>query len=187
MNHNLLKITGIIIFLLIFSLSSNAQKEGKNGIRFGLHSAQLKMEKEDFYDKNNKSVYVGLFREERFLGLLKWRTGLEYHESGSREDADNFLKIGYVTVPASIGVKLGPLQAFGGASAGLKVFTNETINGEKSDPTINDYDSFNATAFLGGVFKVAFIGIELQYHWGLTNVTEDFRNRYFELGLRFYL
>ena len=38
----------------------------------------------------------------------------------------------------------------------------------------------------GGAFKVLFIGFELQYHWGLTDITQEFRNRYFELGLRFY-
>jgi hypothetical protein len=182
-----LKIFLSTCIFLLFSVASDAQHEDrKNGIRFGLHSAQLKMEKEKFFDKKNKSFYVGIFREQKAAAILKWRTGLEYHESGTYDDRENFIKIGYVAIPASLGVNIGPLQAFGGASAAFKVFSNETIDGIEPDPTVNKFDSFDATAFIGGAFKILFFAVEVQYHWGLTDVTTDFRNRYVELGMRVY-
>ena len=138
----------ICIDFYIYSVQ--AQKDKKNGIRFGLHSAQLRMDNQDLFDSNNKSLYVGLFREQKTLaGLLRWRTGLEYHQSGSYEDSDNFVRIGYVSLPASLGVNLGPLQAYGGLSGQLRIYVNETIDGERQDPTLNDYSTFDATAFVG--------------------------------------
>ena len=175
-----------ILILTVTMVSNVFSQERKNGIRVGIHSAQLKMGNDRYFDKKHKSFYVGVFREQKAAAILKWRTGLEYHENGSYDDGSNFVRLGYIVIPASLGVDIGPLQAFGGASAALNVFTNETIGGEKSDPTINDYDRFDATAFVGAVFKVTFLAFEAQYHWGLTDVTEEFRNRYFELGMRAY-
>ena len=176
----------VICTLLVSMLSNTYSQEQKNGFRFGIHSAQLKTDQESFFDKKNRSFYIGVFREQKAAAIIKWRTGLEYHESGSYDDSDNFVKLGYLSIPASLGVDIGPLNAFAGASAAFKVLTNEKIDGTESDPTINDFDRFDATAFIGASMKVVLMAFEVQYHWGLTDVTENFRNRYLELGLRFY-
>lgn len=179
----------ILLTILITGLSyvTNAQdKEHKNFLRVGFQSAQLSDSGKNYYSNNREGFYIGIMRQRPFAGILFSQVGLEYHQNGSEKDGNNWVKLDYIAIPANIGVRIGPVKAYGGATAALKIASNEKILGIEDKPEDGKYNDFDATAYLGASFKIWFLGLDLQYHWGLVNVIDNYKNNYLQIGANLY-
>ena len=84
--------------------------------------------------------------------------------------------MGYIALPASSGVHLGPVKAYGVTSTAVRVFAEGKVLGISGVPENSDSSSFDATAFLGINFKIFFVGVDIQYDSGLVNVINNFKN-----------
>ena len=184
-----LALVGFLFYFFIFSFNSSFAQNNddhRNGIRLGFHSAQLVDSGEELLRKNRNGFYIGYFREQPFAKILIFNAGLDYFENGSRQDSDNKVALGYLSIPLSLKAKFGPVHALGGVSGSLKLYNNETFMGEEVDVDSDKYDSLDAAAFIGAGIKVLFFGVEIRYHWGLGNVVEEFSNRYLQIGANVY-
>ena len=97
-------------------------------------------------------------RQRPFAGILTSQIGLQYHQGGSKRDDNSYVKLGYLGVPANIGIHLGPIKAYGGAMAALKIHTDAQLLGITDTPPSGDFNSFDATAYLGGKCKNPLFG-----------------------------
>lgn len=129
---------------------------------------------------------MGYFRETKIVPLLHLNTGLEYYENGSRENNSNKVRLGYLSLPVSLKLKIGAVHASAGASGALRLFARETTNGDLIDPDRKKYKRMDATAFVGAGAKVLFIGLDIRYHWGLVDVLEGYNNQFLQLGANLY-
>jgi hypothetical protein len=69
-----------------------------------------------------------VFFAARKLGVSKFLslyTGLEYYETGTKENDDNIVKLGYINLPLNLRAKIGPVYGFGGFNLAFKV--GETV------------------------------------------------------------
>ena len=158
----------------------------KNGIRIGIINAQMKDDGQNLFRRRVNGIYVAYFREKAIAKVIKTRVGLEYYQNGSKESRDTKLKLGYLSVPMSVGLRIGPIGGYGGVAPGIRLHGTEYVAGltNKADP--DTYDRFDATAFVGAQVKILFVGFDFQYHWGLNQVTNSYQHRFWQLGGNLY-
>lgn len=153
------------------------------GLRFGWQQSQLS---ESDWDPLS-SFYAGIFAA-RKLGVSKFLsiyTGLEYYETGSRENDKNIIKLSYISLPLNLRVKLGPAYAFGGVNPSFKIADKVKVLGvDVSDEA--DISGFDMGGQLGVGAKLAFIGIELKYNVGFIQVIDDNTTSHLQAGLCLY-
>ena len=143
-------------------------------------------EGENLFPDNRTGFFVGYFREEKIVPLLRFTAGLEYFENGSKRDDDNNVRISYLSLPLSLKVKLGPVHAYGGGSALLRVGLTEKLNGVEAENANSRFRRMDGAAFIGAGAKILFVGLDVRYHWGLANVFENYSNRYLQIGANVY-
>jgi hypothetical protein len=176
----------IILFSISFSLNAQTEKGHKNFIRLGYQASQLTDSGTNYYDNISNGFFVAFMRQRPFAAILTTQIGLQYHQGGSKQDDNNSVKLGYLAVPANIGIHLGPVKAYGGALAAVKIHSEGKVLGVTGIPESSEFNSFDATAFLGISVKILFLGVDVQYHWGLVNVIENYKNNFLQIGANLY-
>ena len=178
------KLLLITLFLAAISLSVHAQDRKKAwGPRLGWTSAAT-------YNDGNQvqgsfgSLYAGIQRKSKFIGPVKLLSGVEYLQNGHRNNDDNYRKLHYLSFPLGVSAEIEPI--FADAGFGLKFRLAETykVAGEDVD---GNTDFLDIPFFLGAGVRVALFSIEARYHWGLLDVNDGNRNRYFQLGAAMYI
>jgi len=141
--------------------------------------------KESFYENHN-SFYVGFFAN-RNLGLtqlLQINTAIMYFQNGAKQDDDNKVRLHYLNIPISLKVKVGPLYGFAGINGGIKLGGDIYISGVKGN--VKDISTWDAGIHAGLGFKIAIVGVEAKYNWGLIDIDKDYNSQYLQLGFLLY-
>ncbi|MGD2035951.1 MAG: outer membrane beta-barrel protein [Bacteroidales bacterium] len=174
----------LFVFLIAASLSVYGRYDKVGGIRFGYQAATM-------FDNEGKltgtevlqSFYVGLFRDNKIVPLLRIGTGVEYFQNGFKTDDDNKLVLHYLSVPVHAKARIGPLFVLTGLSPSFKVSEKIFENGEKRDPSGDEKSEFfDIPIHVGAGVKFLFITLEARYHWGLFEVNNGYRNQYLQIG-----
>ena len=196
-NKNMKNIKLILLSLLIigFSFNSFSQKDkdgkgksGKLGIRFGSQTSNIHNGSSRYAD-NLSTFYIGVVRTRRIVPLLKYATGIEYFQSGTKVNNENAAHLHYISLPVNLRLKLGPVVMLGGIAPSFKIVEKWEVAGEKITPSSDlKANWFDAPVFIGGGFKFLMLSIEARYYWGTTNLYETvsdgtYKNRYFQIGL----
>jgi hypothetical protein len=125
-----------------------------------------------------------MFQDLKIVPAIYFGSGVEYYQTGSKLDDNNKLVLHYISLPLSLKAKIGPLQAYGGIHGAVKVASSQTVLGQST--SVEGYSSFDAGAFVGLGLKVAFIGAEARYTWGLVDINNGYKNNFFQAGLTFW-
>ena len=175
-------ITFFVSICLILMISTSAIAGDKIGFRAGYHSAMI-------YDKDGSklsgvdplsNLYLGIYKDNRIVPLLRFGFGLEYFQNGVNIKAsDEKYAAHYLSVPVHLKVKAGPVFAQTGISGNIKV--SESLPSGTTDDS--KPKSFDAPFHIGGGFSFLVFKIEARYHWGLTDLNDaGDRNRYLQIG-----
>ena len=120
-------------------------------------------------------------------GLLFVRNGFVAEEAGVNVET----RLDYIQIPVIAKVKVGPVYGLGGITGGYRVGATSVVNDVKTKLKKENLNRLDFGAQVGFGFKVLFFGIEGRYNWGLSNVSkvegQDFKNKYFQLGVHFML
>ena len=174
--------------LCLFQLSDlHAQgKSGAFGVRAGLQTAQLKGDLDDLFNNNQNRYFVGIFKESWVVPLLRFHMGLEYYETGSRDNGVD-LKLGYLSVPVALKADIGLFNVYGGISGAYRLFAHEEVNGDRLEVPGDKYERLDYSTFVGGGINILFIGVDIRHHWGRREVIDGYKNRFWQVGatLRF--
>ncbi len=166
----------------LLSLSSNLKAdEGPDGrgIRAGYQNSFFKIDGDKAFEDPYNNFYVGFFKSNNIVPMLKWNSGIEYFQVGGKTDNAE-LKLHYLSVPLSLKLKLGPVYALGGVNGAVKLGGSSDF-GEGLEAS--DFSTIDAAAHLGVGFKFLMLGVEARYHWGLVNQTDaDLRSEYLQVG-----
>ncbi len=172
----------ICLAIAVVGISSNlSAEEGPDGkgIRAGYQNSFLKIDGEKFGSAND-GFYIGFFKSNNIVPLLKWNTGLEYYQVGSNSKEGD-IKLHYLSVPVSLKLKLGPVYGFAGVNGAIKLGGSSDF--EAIGAGVSDFSTLDAGTHLGLGFKFLMLGIEAKYNWGLVNQTDgDFRSEYLQVG-----
>ena len=188
----------LLSFLIIgISFSSFSQKDkkdddndktGKLGIRFGSQTANIHNGSKEYAD-NLSTFYIGVIRTRKIVPFVKYSTGLEYFQTGTKVNDKNSARLHYIGLPVNLRFKFGPLVLVGGIEPSFKVAEKWTVGGEKITPSSDQKANwFDAPVFVGGGFKFLMLSIEARYYWGTTTLyktasNEIYKNHYFQIGL----
>jgi hypothetical protein len=167
---------------------SDDDKKFYKGVRAGYQDSNFS--NSDLGDLS--SFYVGFFGVKK-LGagkLLSMYSGLEYFQNGTSDNSDNQIIVGYISVPINLRVQIGPLYAFGGFNPSFKVFEDATFGGVDASDLI-DVNGFDIGGQIGLGVKFLFLGLEIKYNQGLTNVftdsgEEDNTSHHYQAGICVY-
>lgn len=176
----------IILFLFFigheFANAQDADKKRNSGIRAGWHMATLTKEGQQPDTTNQlNSFYVGFSNETKIAPLLFWGKGIEYFQNGVEYTQNTRRILHTISVPISLKLKLGPVFGRAGLAANFKISEKYKFGDSSYDPP-NKANWFDAPVFLGAGINILFFTVEARYHWGLLEATDDFYNRYFQLG-----
>jgi len=176
-----LRIACLSLFLFC-AVSSSAQSDnGRTGIRAGFQTAQLQSDIGALFESNQNRYFVGLYKEYGFFPLLKFNAGVEYYETGSRENGLD-LKLGYLSIPLAVKLDIGLFNFYGGVSGAFRLYANERHDGQELDIPGNKYGRTDYSTFVGGGVTLLFVGIDIRHHWGKTDVYNGFQNKFWQLG-----
>lgn len=168
--------------LLVCTSAIDAQdKGGSFGIRAGFQTAQLQSDIGALFEGNQNRYFVGMYKETWMVPILKFSAGIEYYETGSRQDEID-LKLGYLSVPLAVKADLGLFNVYGGVSGAYRLYANERLNGEEMDVPGTKYNRFDYSTFVGGGITLLFVGIDIRHHWGKADVYNGFQNKFWQLG-----
>jgi hypothetical protein len=174
-------------FILIIPFFSYAQEEDKQkvgGIRGGWHSASLVEDGSKPDTASNLSTFfVGFFRDQKIAKRVFFGSGLEYFQNGQRYPDDTKRLLHTISIPLNLKIKIGPVYGRGGASANFRMAERIVKGDDKSKPAEgNKSNWFDIAAFAGVGVQLWIISVEARYHWGLLEVSNGLKSRYFQLG-----
>jgi len=181
------------IILLLLTIPSfvmawpkdDESKKIYKGIRAGFQSSTFAVDQGDSPDGLG-SFYIGIFGGKK-LGpskLLSLYTGITFYQSGADDKNFGEVKLSYISLPLSLRVKLGPVYAFGGANAAIKV--GESLSGPIKQANV-DFESFDAGAQIGVGVKFLMLSAELKYNVGLIEITDGVKTTHLQAGLCLFL
>jgi hypothetical protein len=174
-----------VLVALAATVSLNAQ-ERKNGIRAGY----LRSATEVDGTSGLSGFYVG-FSHDRPIGQSKFlyvHGGTEYTQAGWMIADNTFNRLHYISMPAALKVKLGPVFIQGGLALNFKVAERVYVDGADAKTDENKSKIFNLPV-LGGVgLMLGPVTIEARYNHGLLTVNNDAGNHvgYLQLGAGFH-
>lgn len=172
----------ICLAIAVLSISSNLKaEEGPDGrgIRAGYQNSYLKLDGDKFGSAND-GFYIGFFKSNNIIPLLKWDTGLEYYQIGSKSKLGD-IKLHYLNIPLSLRLKLGPVYGLAGVNGALKLGGSSDF--EAIGAGVSDFSTLDAGTHVGLGFKFLMLGVEARYNWGLVNQTDnDYRTEYLQVG-----
>lgn len=178
------KFLALAFIISIISADCFAGGDDKiGGIRAGYHSANVYIDGSKVDADPLNSFYVGYYKNNRIVPVLNWGFGLEYFQNGYKVNDDNKLKLGYLSVPLNLKLKLGPVVALGGVAPSVKITDKYTFLGTTNPDGYDKAKSFDAPLFVGGGFEFLMFTIEARYHWGTVDLYDSGeRNRYLQIG-----
>jgi hypothetical protein len=163
-------------------LSTGQSNNQKFGLRAGWNMATLAKENETpdtTYMLN--SFYIGFSNETKIAPLLYWGKGIEYVQNGVEYNNNTKRIFHTISLPVNLKLKLGPVYARGGVAANFKI-SEKYKRGDLSYSPNKKASWFDVPVFLGAGVNILFLSVEARYHWGLIKATDDYYNRYFQLG-----
>jgi len=174
----------LIAALTLFGQGKESAADRVGGIRAGWHYAALQKDGSSVDTANAlNTFYVGFFRDTRLAPMLRFGSGFEYFQNGTRYTGNSERILHTLSVPLNMKVKLGPVFARGGVAANFKIGEKVKIGGEYLDPLEADKTNwFDVPVFLGAGLDIWFLTVEARYHWGLLEARNGYYNRYFQLG-----
>lgn len=183
-NNSPMKILWVALLtaLPLFTLAQEKDDDdGWNGIRAGYHSSNVDG---DWGEADARTgFYAGYYRNLIKVPLYRLSTGLEFHTAGASSSLSE-VRLGYVSLPINNRLKLGPVYLDLGIDPALKVGETNLVNGTELDvPDDAKAERFDLLAHAGAGFKFLFLGVEVRYRRGLTEVYEGTYNTGLELGL----
>lgn len=177
--------TIILSSIAFFGSAQNEKGEGKAkiGITGGFNFASINESNTD----GLTAFYAGIYKDFKLVPLFKFQTGLLYVRNGA-SIGDMDIRLDYLTLPALLKIKIGPMYATTGFTGSVRVGASSKIDDEVEKLDADDLNWYDLGAQLGVGVKILFIGVEARYNWGLAHVLKessnvDYNNRYFHLGL----
>jgi hypothetical protein len=153
--------------------------DGK-GIRAGYQNSFFRMDGDKAFDDPYNNFYIGFFKSNNIVPLLKLNSGIEYFQVGGKSN-DAELKLHYLSVPLSLRLKLGPIYGLGGFNGAIKLGGSSDFAAIGADT--GDFSTIDAGAHLGVGFKFLMLGIEAKYNWGLIEQTDNnLKSEYLQVG-----
>ena len=189
------KFKSIFLGILFLSTGFAVHAEGDSkigGVRVGYHTSALYNGDESLYETNRlDNFYLGVYKNFKIIPLLNWTAGLEYFQNGAKSSTTvgGDYKIGYLSIPIHLRVKLGPVFALAGVAANIKV--SDSKSGIYNDPAqYGNTESFDLPLALGIGFKFLMFSVEARYHWGTQTINTrtdiegatDFTTQYLQIG-----
>jgi hypothetical protein len=177
-----------ILFVLFFAgafLHTSAQNGNKLGIRAGYQSSSWHKDGSQLTGTDPySSFYVGLFRDNKIIPAVHIGLGLEYFQAGATMDNDRKQVLNYLSVPAYLKVKLGPLFALAGVGANFKVGEKVYTGSSSAAPSASEKSkTFDCPFIAGAGVKILMFTIEARYHRGLVKINDaGASNQYLQLG-----
>jgi len=171
----------LVLLVTVLVVSGPLSAANRRGIRFGYIDSKLDKGSAGLYDRGYSSFYVGFFNDQRIIPMLYFSSGLDYYQSGSKENDGNKLVLHYLSVPLALKLKIGPVHGIGGIHGAVKVSSKLTVLGQSS--SAKDFGSFDAGAFLGAGIQILFIAAEIKYNWGLVDIYNGYKNNFMQVGL----
>jgi len=163
----------------------HAQKDDKkhlSGIRAGWQLSTLAKDGASPDTTNQlNSFYVGFSNETKIARLFYWGKGIEYFQNGTEYTKNTRRIFHTISVPVSLKLKIGPVFGMAGAAANFKISEKYEFGDTSYEPP-KKANWFDVPVFLGAGVKIFFVSVEARYHWGLLDATNNFYNRYFQLG-----
>lgn len=190
----------LLLIITVISYSTNVlagdDDADTKGIRAGWTSTTFTANG-DLGDPKS-GFYVGAFKEFKIVPMLRFSSGLEYSQNNTGISAanaallsaksENFtpetdqMNLGYLTVPLSLRLKIGPFRAYAGA--GLAYRITGTTGEDKVKFTDKSYvNRFDANAQFGASINIVMIMIEAKYNMGLVDAFDGYKNNSFQIGL----
>ena len=175
----------IVIFSAMMAVNAQNKKSSKFGIRAGWQSAEMIRDGKSLETTEPlNSFYVGVFKEKKLIPMLHFGGGVEYFQNGFQSKLIDYQrKLHYISVPLYLKAKLGPVYATGGTALSFKVSESNVIFDGVTDPIGEKSNVFDMPLQLGLGIKILMISIEGRYNWGLLDINNGVKNRYFQLGL----
>jgi hypothetical protein len=173
-----------LLFLTLFTVAILPAKAQKFGVRVGYQGAAWYKDGSRLAGTDpHSSMYAGVFKVKKIVPAVHLGAGLEYFQNGYNA-ANNYRRtLHYISVPAYIEAKLGPVFALGGLGVNFKVAEKITANGTTSSATSDDKSKpMDVPVFIGAGFKILMFTIEARYHWGLVKINDGASNQYFQVG-----
>ncbi len=169
------KLSVIVLCTLLAIPFSQKAKAGDFGIRAGWQSALLTYSGGENSDALS-SFYLGAFKENNIIPLLKYGLGLEYAQMGGTDELVGDYKLGYVGIPLYIKAELGPVFALAGSGINFNV-------SETKDIFTESVNAIDVPVYVGLGVKILMLSVEARYHWGMIEIQEETKNAYLQLGL----
>jgi hypothetical protein len=173
------------LLLSLFLISGISLYAGdKFGIRAGYQNSGLFVDGSKLTDaKNYNGYYLGVFKENKIIPLLSYGFGLDYMNTGSKVDNDTKRALNYLSIPIYVKAKLGPLYGLAGTGLNIKISEKLFVDGNSTSLSDSQKSkSLDYPVYLGGGFKILIVSIEGRYHWGLSEIINGSKNRYFQIG-----
>lgn len=153
----------LLLFFLLFALSTHAQQAFKAGVSFGMTTSQISGDGLGGWDKFG--LTGGAFVSAPFSSKNGFRIGLYYAEKGSRTKRDtlNFntfaYRLKYIEVPVQFSFQNGPITILSGLYYGRLIKQDILSNGAPYavNPAFRNYDigiALGATLQLGDHFFI---------------------------------
>lgn len=153
----------LLLFFLLFALSTHAQQAFKAGVSFGMTTSQISGDGLGGWDKFG--LTGGAFVSAPFSSKNGFRIGLYYTEKGSRTKRDtlNFntfaYRLKYIEVPVQFSFQNGPITILSGLYYGRLIKQDILSNGAPYgvNPAFRNYDigiALGATLQLGDHFFI---------------------------------
>ena len=175
----------LFIFVAVAMLHVSPQlkaDEGPDGrgIRAGYQNSFFRIDGDKAFDDPYNNFYIGFFKSNNIVPLLKWNSGIEYFQVGGK-NSDAELKLHYLSIPLSLRLKLGPVYALGGLNGAIKLGGSSDFAEAGAD--VSDFSTIDAGAHLGIGFKFLMLGVEAKYNWGLVEQTDNnLKSEYLQVG-----
>ena len=153
----------------------------KHGLQFGLTSSNLLDDDQELLPQRQEQFYFGYYRETRFLGLLKFKVGLQFLQTGAVEKDVSEIKLSYLCIPAALKLSVGPFYGEGGFSGSVRVAADEFENGQKVD-TSGKYNTWDGGFFFGAGAELLIFFVEFRQTWGRVGVVDGYFSKYWQIG-----
>jgi hypothetical protein len=173
-----------VVLVALSALNSNAGD--KIGIRAGYQMASFHVDGSMLANTDNlNSFYMGIFKENQLIPLLKFGYGLDYLQNGAELSDFGKYKLNYLSIPLYVKAKIGPVFGLAGTGLNFKI-SDKLENGGMETDADDNYATkdFDMPLFIGGGFKILMVTIEARYNWGLIDINETLgiKNQYWQIG-----
>jgi len=169
-NFLLIFLLALIVLPTTSVLADDDDKAIYKGLRFGWQDSNFG--NSDWDDLS--SFYAGIFVVKKIGAgkLLSIYSGLEYYQTGTSQDANNKIVLGYLSIPINLRLKVGPVYGFAGFNPSFKIMEDAKFAGVDVSDDVN-VNGFDIGGQVGIGAKFLFLGVEVKYNQGLTSVFTD--------------